>query len=205
MPVLFVLQIVTKPRAKFLMFSCELFLELQATLSQKMETFPSAQSKKWWGLPVADCRPDPGGKRKHRVASASHCPRITRIKPASHVECVVCRSLSSLTKVGNSLTLTDGGPDHSALGFNTTEQVELPCFLWLYAIPPLFFFFRIQGDMVGCFIATGTLEKLKSLAIFSRGYFSFTHLILCPVLNYLQTSQALCQSRVAVTRSGWWG
>lgn len=61
MPVLFVLQIVTKPRAKFLMFSCELFFELQAT-SQKMETFPSAQSKKWWGLPVADCGPDPGGR-----------------------------------------------------------------------------------------------------------------------------------------------
>lgn len=41
--------------------------------------------------------------------------------------------------------------------------------------------------MIRHFVATGTLEKLKSLAIFSRGYFCFAHLISCPVLNYLQT------------------
>lgn len=37
------------------------------------------------------------------------------------------------------------------------------------------------------FHASGTLEKLKSLAIFSNVYFPFTHLILCPVLNCPQT------------------
>lgn len=133
------------------------------------------------------------GNRKRWVASAFHWPRTTRIKSASHVECIVCRSLSNLKKVGNSLAFTDWGPDYSALSFITTKQVGLPCFLWHYAIPPFcvfVFFFNflwIEGCMIRHFVATGTLEKLKSLAIFSRGYFCFAHLISCPVLNYLQT------------------
>lgn len=55
----------------------------------------------------------------------------------------------------------------------------------------LFFFFglfwRMWGDKVRHFVATGTLEKLKSLATFSRGCFPCAHLTSCPVLNHEQT------------------
>lgn len=112
----------------------------------------------------------------------------------------------------------DRGPDYSPLGFSAAEQAAPVFSLTSYNL--FFFFFKCGyreiilfiyffvdtvvggGGMVGCFIATGTLEKLKSLAIFSRGYFPLTQLILCPGFNYLQPSRALCQPPVAVTRSG---
>lgn len=43
------------------------------------------------------------------------------------------------------------------------------------------------GDKVRHFLAAGTLEKLNSLAIFSRGCFPCAHLTSCPVLKHEQT------------------
>lgn len=59
------------------MFSCELFFE--AAFSQRMEALPSAPDEEWGGLHGAVGGADP--------ASASCCPTIMRIKPAS----LVCR------------------------------------------------------------------------------------------------------------------
>lgn len=88
--------IVTKPWAKFL-FSWELYLELQAALSQKRETFLSAWSGKRWGLCVL--------RSLLRAGLRLSCPTATSSRPASRVGSVIRRCWSCPRELGNSLTL----------------------------------------------------------------------------------------------------